>query len=236
MEFGQYLRNCRESVGRTQPEIASEVEIEQSYLSKLESGKSIPSNDVFNKLVDVYQIDVEKLVDTLSTQEQHKLREIKAISQLVSKKKLAHSNFSKRLAITGLVMLTLGAGLLGFSMLPDRSQTTFSYRSEGVLALNEDLDTFELVYRNTRTLEGEQQLLLKRTELLERLQQEDRLTTEFKGDGFLENSATGRRFFKLIGKNEPVRDYWNRWFLVPAFMMLVGGLGCCVVSWRWNRK
>lgn len=50
MKFGVYLRSLREKAGWTQPEAAEKIEIEQSYLSKLETGKCFPSEDIFSKL------------------------------------------------------------------------------------------------------------------------------------------------------------------------------------------
>ncbi|MBO6796341.1 helix-turn-helix transcriptional regulator [Maricaulis sp.] len=51
MKFGDYLRQCREAKGWTQPEAARHADIEQSYLSKLETGRSYPSEDVYSRLV-----------------------------------------------------------------------------------------------------------------------------------------------------------------------------------------
>jgi len=52
MKFGDYLRQKREDRGWTQPEAAAKARIEQSYLSKLETGRSYPSDDVFERLVE----------------------------------------------------------------------------------------------------------------------------------------------------------------------------------------
>ncbi len=236
MNLGEYLKNCRETYKRTQPDVAKEAEIEQSYLSKLESGKSIPSNEVFNKLVTVYEIDLEDLVAKLSDQEIKKLDEIKAINKVVSQRKKGRLDTAKNISIAGLVMLTIGVGLLCFSILPDRSQSQYSYRSEGVLKKDEELRAFELVYRDLQQLNDDERLLTKRGELLSRLEQQDVLSESFKGEGYVVNTPEGRRFFKLIGKHESKRDYWNRWFIVPSFMFLVAGAGCFFLSRRWSKS
>jgi transcriptional regulator with XRE-family HTH domain len=54
MKFGDYLRQKREARGWTQPEAANKAGIEQSYLSKLETGKSYPSEDAYARLVAAY--------------------------------------------------------------------------------------------------------------------------------------------------------------------------------------
>ncbi|MBM7071474.1 helix-turn-helix transcriptional regulator [Shewanella sp. 202IG2-18] len=44
MTFGQIIKSFRTEKGLSQPEFAEQVGIEQSYLSKLENDKSLPSN------------------------------------------------------------------------------------------------------------------------------------------------------------------------------------------------
>ncbi len=236
MNLGDYLKGCRESYKRTQPDVASEMGIEQSYLSKIESGKSIPSNEVFNKLVKVYKIELEDLISNLSEQEIQKLIELSSIQHIISKKNKGKLDSAKKLSILGIVLLTISAGLFAFAILPDRSPSQFNYRSEGVLKSNEELNSFNLVYQEIQELKDAPQLLAKRNELLSRLEQKDILSDLYKGEGYVVNTTEGRRFFKLIGKQESVRDYWNRWFLVPSFMFLVAGAGCFLISRRWQTK
>lgn len=234
MELGQFLRGCRESAGRTQPNVATAIGIEQSYLSKIESGKSIPSEEVFNKLQQAYGFDIEDLVSSLSKTELDKLSEISSITDVAFTKNKEKLHSSRTWTISGLAMLMVGAGLLAFSTLPDRTPKMFKYRSEGVLTLEEELNTFDLVYLTTDELKGDQAQLEKRKLLLSRLDQEDVISLQYKGDGYLINTDEGRRYYKFIDAQAAGRDYWNRWFLVPAFMLLVGGIGCFVISKRWN--
>ena len=61
MRFGDYIRDRRRELEWTQPDAAEKIGIEQSYLSKLESGKSYPSEDVFAALKATYKIDMDDL-------------------------------------------------------------------------------------------------------------------------------------------------------------------------------
>ena len=65
MQFGEKLRSLRKNKDLTQPELAEVIGIEQSYLSKLENGKSLPSNDVLNRILDVFSLTVGDLTMTL---------------------------------------------------------------------------------------------------------------------------------------------------------------------------
>ena len=65
MNFGDRIRQLRIDKNLTQPELAAAMGIEQSYLSKLENGKSLPSNDMLQRILDVFGTDVGDLVDDL---------------------------------------------------------------------------------------------------------------------------------------------------------------------------
>ncbi|QMW13408.1 helix-turn-helix transcriptional regulator [Pseudoalteromonas sp. MT33b] len=49
--FGSQLKHYRSELKLSQPEFAEQVGIEQSYLSKLENDKSVPSNDTFRSIL-----------------------------------------------------------------------------------------------------------------------------------------------------------------------------------------
>jgi transcriptional regulator with XRE-family HTH domain len=61
MNFGAYLKSQRDARGWTQPMAAEKIGIEQSYLSKLETGKATPSEEMFERLVNAYDIDLDAL-------------------------------------------------------------------------------------------------------------------------------------------------------------------------------
>lgn len=234
MEFGNYLRQCRENTKRTQPDVAAEIEIEQSYLSKLESGKSLPSEEVFNKLQQVYSIDLNEMVKLLSPQELIKLADIKSIREVTSRKNNRQLHGSRKWSVAGLVMLMLGVGFFAIAIVPVQSTDEYVYRSEGVLKVDEDLNAFELVYEDPEQLKNDKGQLDNRTALLVRLDQVDLISDMDRGEGYVKKTPHGRRFYKLIGSSLHVRDFFNRWFMVPALMLLAGAIGCFVIARRWD--
>lgn len=62
MAIAENLKHWRQVRGMTQPELAEKAEIEQSYLSKLENGRSQASEGVRERLADALEIDVETLL------------------------------------------------------------------------------------------------------------------------------------------------------------------------------
>lgn len=65
MTLGEKLRSLRSISGWTQPELAQKLGIEQSYLSKLENDRSIPSVEIFDKLCTVYEITPDDMTKDL---------------------------------------------------------------------------------------------------------------------------------------------------------------------------
>ncbi|WP_025897140.1 helix-turn-helix domain-containing protein [Kordiimonas gwangyangensis] len=115
MKFGDYLREKREKHGWTQPEAAARAQIEQSYLSKLETGKSYPSEDIFSRLVKTYDIDFEDMSRTVFAAELDKLREISAVRAMVLKRGQSEARFMRAWLVAGLVMIMLGGGMFGLA-------------------------------------------------------------------------------------------------------------------------
>ena len=63
MEFGDRLRTLRHQKGLNQRELADEVGVDFTYLSKIETGKmSPPSQDTIRKLADVLDADLDELL------------------------------------------------------------------------------------------------------------------------------------------------------------------------------
>lgn len=68
MSIGNRLRHWRQVRQLTQPELAERAGIEQSYLSKLENHRSIPSDAVLERLADALAIDTSSLLEASETQ------------------------------------------------------------------------------------------------------------------------------------------------------------------------
>lgn len=69
MSFHENLRTLRLARGLTQPALAEKAGIEQSYLSKLENGRSRPSEDVLTRLAQALDVKPETLQNGDETEE-----------------------------------------------------------------------------------------------------------------------------------------------------------------------
>jgi len=59
MNFGEKLKQIRSERNLTQPQMAEAIGIEQSYLSKLENDKSVPSAEMFQSIIRALEIEAK---------------------------------------------------------------------------------------------------------------------------------------------------------------------------------
>lgn len=138
MTFGEYLRKQREERGWTQPIAADKIGIEQSYLSKLETGKATPSEEMFARLVDAYDINVDALSAMLGESELMKMREIAAVRDLLQTARKATETLRRRWLVAGLALLAFGSGLLSFVITEVKyPKDQYVYVSKGVIKIGE---------------------------------------------------------------------------------------------------
>ena len=216
MKFGEYLRHKRAERGWTQPEAAARAKIEQSYLSKLENGKSIPSGDIYHRLVDAYGIDAQEMVGVLFPGELDRLREIDALRDLLLARSQDDIRTPRRLLIAGLAALMIGGGFVGFSQLePARAVTQYTYQSIGVIAVNAPLDT-----DIAPGAPGEDE--------------QTKFITQMRGPMFTEQVPGGKRVWNLVGSDVIMKAPPYRWALIPGIALIIGGLGCFFAAWRWR--
>lgn len=231
MRFGEYIRNVRRERGWTQPDAAKKIGIEQSYLSKLESGKSFPSEEVFASLKSTYALDLNALTDQLFPAELDRLREIGQVRASI----LGHQNRARKSIQTWLVggvfLLMLSGASFGTAWLgEDRVLAKFQYKSEGVILEGEGLDAFEII--GDTVADEDAAPKAHQQEMIQRVDEEYQTIDDFRGVVFFETVSNGRRVWRFYGStNEQVRS-WLRWFLIPATMLLMGAFGCFFASYR----
>lgn len=237
MKFGDFIRQKREHNGWTQPEAAAKIGIEQSYLSKLETGKSYPAEDIFNKLVETYKIDVKTLGQDIFPAELDHLREIKEVRGVILNRHKLARTIARNWMVAGLICILISGASFGLALIPEQTLTQYHYRSMGVLMPDENLNAFE--FENDPTLqnatEEERREARERVRALtERVDPKDAYSVSFKGQNYVETVPEGRRVFHLIDTQELPPNIAFGWFHIPALMFLFGGLGCFFISLRWK--
>jgi transcriptional regulator with XRE-family HTH domain len=143
MNFGDKVRQLRTDRNLTQPELAEAMGIEQSYLSKLENGKSLPSNDVLNRILDVFAIEIGDLVDNLDQGVRNQLRHIPDIADHFNRQKQLMIGNRQRWLLASSVLVAVGVALIyAGSVHLFFSDTVYQYKSDGIVLEGESKEVF----------------------------------------------------------------------------------------------
>ena len=236
MKFGDYLRQKREEKNWTQPEASSAAGIEQSYLSKLETGKSWPSEDVFARVASAYSIDVDDMVRHVASSELSRLREIAAVRSAILEIQNGQRTYARGWLVASLLCLVASFACFGVMLIAkDSVATEREYRSLGVLAEGEPLEAFDVLerelgpgYPDYPTAEAHRQ------KMIPRLDEKRFKTTEDRSFRFTEEVEDGLRRYELANIREVPVQSPLRWFMVPALMFLAGAIGSAFISFRWK--
>jgi Helix-turn-helix. len=60
-EFGKTFRKLREENGYSIKKLARSLQVNYTYLSKIENNRSIPSDEFIDKIAEVFNVDADKL-------------------------------------------------------------------------------------------------------------------------------------------------------------------------------
>ncbi|MEX0299359.1 MAG: helix-turn-helix domain-containing protein [Kordiimonas sp.] len=233
MKFGDYLRQIREKHGWTQPEAAARADIEQSYLSKVETGKSYPSEDVFNRLTSVYNLDIKDMSRSIFSEELDKLREVAQVRAIILSRQQNETYFIRSWLVIGLILLMAGAGLTSSQFFEQKGTgPQFIYKSEGLILSGEPITLFDFMQDGkTAPTKTEASKLLP---VSERLDYEFMTIKEFRGESFVWQVEGGQRFYKFVSSTPPEISNRNLFLFAFGIMLMTGGLASFFISSRWR--
>ncbi|PHS22350.1 MAG: hypothetical protein COA85_11730 [Robiginitomaculum sp.] len=135
MLLGEKLKNLRAVHDWTQPELAAKANIEQSYLSRLENGKGLPSAEVLDRFLGVFELTpAEFLADDTNGQMAAQLAALPQIAKAASAQKRAHYRKQRAwiiVSVTSIALSFLFGGVAENAVVfPDR---LYRYVSRGVV-------------------------------------------------------------------------------------------------------
>jgi transcriptional regulator with XRE-family HTH domain len=242
MNFGERLKQIRTDKGLTQPQFAQMAGIEQSYLSKLENDKSVPSAEMFSTIVSGLGMDEAAFLqevdkDVLSTT----LRHIPAVSQFNSNAVAVQVNTTKQWLYGSAL-----AWVLGFAMMLAAndgiffSNKLYKYTSPGEIRPGEAENIFE--NRREMLILKLQAKIITFEEMSKELEefQANRarpLTVEWpdsRGTMYVEPTKNGHRRFELL-HTEHVQATGNRILQFLGAIVFVCGFVGLFIEWRLRR-
>ena len=233
MNFGDKIRQLRTDKNLTQPELAAAMGIEQSYLSKLENGKSLPSNDMLQRILDVFGTDIGDLVDDLDQGVRNQLRQIPAIADHFNRQKQLLIGSRRRWLLVSSALLALGAGLIyaGSSHL-FFSDRVYSYKSDGIILEGESKEIFRdpLIPRGA---DNEQAMAIVNG-IQERLDEDYLQLSSFAGQIFNVPAEGGSRTYYLQSDTE-IDPWQNKAIVFIGLFVLVFGVIGLVLEKKLSR-
>ena len=224
MTLGQHIKKLRLSKDLSQPALADLVGIEQSYLSKLENDKSVPSNEILRKLLRGLDISLRDLLAPLSQDYVlSELRLIPDVEQLLSAKSRSLQQSSRRwlLISSALIAVAITLFYAGHSKLLF-GESLYQYRSYGVLKDGEAFDFFEWGAAHiTPTAEHD----ALQSSLKKRYDPAIIKTYQLKGDDFIVETDEGRRRYVRGGRGTVHRVENAILQIMGVFLLCCGCLG-----------
>lgn len=205
MTLGEYIRDMRATMQLSQPQLAEQIGIEQSYLSKLENDKSLPSNEVFRRLLSALNVSLAAFVAVFSAQEQQQLTAIPDVELYLKQQRNKQQRHSGVLVLSLSFVFALGAACFyaGFQALcfPER---LYQYESRGVVLPGESAFVFtdwdEGIPDPVGSLEQINQIWQKKAEkeqeMYQRLAQLTEQSFEYLGQYYIRTVDGGSRTFE----------------------------------------
>jgi transcriptional regulator with XRE-family HTH domain len=235
MTLGEKLRTLRTARNWTQPEAADAIQVEQSYLSKLENNHSVPSGDVLRRISGAYETSVAQIMGGLDDASLDQLRQIPDAVDFLSQRRSAIKTKLKRRTLTFIVLVALGASLIyaGNTRLffPD---TAYWYVSYGVIRVGESKDLFKPLKSPSTTATADQSPIPSALQG----RRDERFTTlsGYRGEIFNISVQGGSRTYYLeqVNKIEP----WQNKLVgfIGIFATVFGFLGLLSASSAQDRR
>jgi transcriptional regulator with XRE-family HTH domain len=242
MNFGERLKQLRTEKGLTQPQFAQAAGIEQSYLSKLENDKSVPSAEMFTTILaglgmseTAFLSEVDR--DVMATT----LRHIPAVGQFTSNAVAAQVSDTKRWLYG-----SAAAWVLGFAMMLAAndgiffSNNLYKYTSPGVIRAGEADDIFEKYQQILAAKVGANLIstedMWKATADFQANRAKP-VTVELpssRGTVYVEPTENGRRRFELL-HTEHVQAPGNRILQFLGAIVFACGFAGLFIEWRLRR-
>ena len=208
MTIGKLIKEYRVSKNLSQPELSVKSNIEQSYLSKIENDKSVPSDEVFQAILNALDMPVADFINNEDYQANPNIYNQVPLLKQHFEHQTQLSQVSQRHFLY-VCTLFMALGLATFYSGWKASifhEHIYVYESKGLVKPDEPIDIYD---RNVadlidRSLPGfDQKLRQLRFKLASRNTTEYQNFTYYKGESYVQNFPDGRRLFRF-DKNKRV--------------------------------
>ncbi|GAC17567.1 helix-turn-helix domain-containing protein [Paraglaciecola arctica] len=227
MTLGKKLKTLRAEHNLSQPELADKIGIEQSYLSKLENDKSIPSNDIFNNILNAFGLTLEQFVSDLSQDaELLRIRQIPDVDHYFSSLQKHNQNNQRRFLYLSSLLIVLATTIfyVGYSK-QLFSEIQFQYESRLVILDNEPVDVLTRWRSYLMPAEERDYELIARKKMQMAKRVDAKTISVFKHAGpyFRLDTEGGYRHYRLA-REKQVKRAVNAWLQVLGVFLFSAGI------------
>jgi len=229
MTLGEQIRILRNAKGLSQPELANLAQIEQSYLSKLENDKSLPSNDIFRQLLNGLSLSLADFLQGFDKQYLHNnLRQIPDIEHWLLKNEKKDANSQRRYLYVASFLIAMAATSFytGFSKVLFTG-LHYQYESLGVILPDEPKNIFVSWRRLLDRTQPDFHTVIakKELEIEQRRDGKILLSSVHLGEQFIQQVEDGRRLYRF-DKEKVIPQQVNAWLqIIGIFLFSAGILG-----------
>jgi len=227
MTLGEQLKKLRQERELSQPELSALVGIEQSYLSKLENDKSVPSNEIFQKILTSLNINLEQFLALFDFRDsKNQLVQIPMIDAWFKQQQQVNVvNQRKYLYIcSALIVVAITLFFTGFSKLVF-NERYYQYESPGIVLKGEPNNIFynwgDLIDRSQE--DHRKIFTAKKIEMTKRRDDVIYLSPINQGQRFTKEVVGGKREYHLDKETE-IPQSINAWLQVLGILLLGAGI------------
>ncbi|MCZ6536688.1 MAG: helix-turn-helix transcriptional regulator [Gammaproteobacteria bacterium] len=221
MNFGEKLRDLRNEKKWTQPELADAIGIEQSYLSKLENERSMPSGNTLSRILEVFEIEIGELLCELDQRTKNQLRQLPQVADFLTREKSMMIQNRRRWLIVSVTLISIGVALIYGGRVhlffPDN---VYQYVSRGIVLEGEPKEIFEKsrTYLSGSALQNRDEAQNYLDAIKARVNEHYVLASEYRGTIYNLPVDGGSRTYYFDGERQI--DPWQSKFLVFIGVLL----------------
>lgn len=234
MKLGEKIKLLRTERELTQPELSHKAGIEQSYLSKLENDKAVPSFDIINRIAMALESTGIEIIDTLSQSyvedNLSHIPEVAAEYAVIKKKR--ESVLKKRFIFAALlIIIGIGSVLIGQGNIL-YPETGNKYQSMGVIKQGEiDHHFYQEFLEEINESRDEWELRMKENRI--RIDKVYKTVYDRNENEFIVKVEGGRRLFRHIERINTT-NLQNDIILIAGLMLIVSGFFSFMFSIRFK--
>ncbi len=247
MNIGEKIKQLRTDKNLTQPQLAEAIGIEQSYLSKLENDKSVPSADIFQAILKALTVDVGSFLKGIDDNIIHRqLRQIPEVANYLNAGVAYKIHNIKKWLYLSAIACVLGLTLIvaGYKALLFNS-SQYEYASAGILLAGEPVDFIEHWQRyeaqDRCQFMMDDECANKREDranqvksMATRYRVDTILTNEYKGEYIYKNVEGGSRAYKFKNLNTVSRAE-NSYLILLGTLLTFGGIFGFFIEFRLRK-